>query len=347
MNAHTSKQKAGVAALVMCLVLGVATVVAAQSGPTSECSGDSVTTFGTDLFGLADGGNRLMSTTPAMREFPLATPLPAGEYSINAVSYDGYEERDLTIPQMQEQWLAEFVGSDGSVLATTGVTGDLADSITEATWAGSLGGIVLSAPATAIRVQHAAPGSISVNSVRAVCVGVTAVVVETTTVPVETPTTEAPVAPASEVTVNFLSTADQASTVSLTCGDLTESALGTEVSLTLSDVPAATGCVVEYPANLDCTVAVDPKSVTGASAAGIQNIVIPVVGDANVTATIDCVEAQVAGVVETTTTTVAPAAAPATTAPTTKKAAVEPEVKSQVEQAKTAQAQTGQPAFTG
>lgn len=343
MDSRTSSQKAGVAALIMCLVLGVASVVAAQSGPTSDCTGDSVTKFGSMFFGLEDAGNRLLSTSPTSREFPLAAPLPAGTYAVNAVSYDGYEARETISPQAQEQWFAEFLASDGSVLATSGITPDLADEVTEANWNGSLGEITLAAPASVVRVVHAAPGSVSVNSVRPVCIGATSTaVVETTTTTTEAPVTALP----SVVSVDFLSTASEASTVSLTCGDLTESATGTSVNLEVRDIPAAVGCVVEYPAALDCTLSVDPRGVAGASAAGIQNIVIPVVGGADVSVTIDCVEAQVESIVETTTTTAAPAVTTTTTAPAVK-TAVTPEVDSKVETAKTATAQTGQPAFTG
>ena len=345
MDSRTSSQKAGVAALIMCLVLGVASVVAAQSGPSSDCTGDSITTFGSTFFGLEDAGNRLLSTSPTSREFPMTASLPAGTYALNGVSYDGYEARETISPQTQEQWFAEFLASDGSVLATSAITPDLADEVTEANWNGSLGEITLEAPASVVRIVHAAPGSISVNSVRPVCIGATdTAVVETTTT---TTTTEAPViAPSSVVSVDFLTTANEASTVSLTCGELTESATGKAVSLELRDIPAAAGCVVQYPAALDCTLSVDPRGVAGASAAGIQNIVIPVAGGADVSTTIDCVEAQVAAVVETTTTTAAPAVTATTTAPTVKKA-VTPEVDSKVEKAKTATAQTGQPAFTG
>lgn len=338
-----TKQKAGVAALVMCLVLGVASVVAAQAGPDADCSGDSVTVFGGELFGLEDGGNRLLSTSPSVRDFALASPLPAGTYSLNGVSYDGYETRELTNPQTQEQWVAEFVDSSGSVMATSAVTGDLADGILEATWSGSLGEVTLSAPATVVRVKHAAPGSVSVNSVRPVCIGATTVgetpttTVETTTVP------PAPTVPPSSVTVEFRSTASSASTVSIVCGDSTESATGTTVDLFIDDIAATTGCIVEYPADLDCALAVDPDSVKAASDAGVQNLVIPATGDTSVVVTIDCVKAQVANAVETaptTTTTVAPAESPSTTAVSTV-------VDSAVETAKTATAQNAQPSFTG
>lgn len=340
MDTRTSKHKAGVAAVIMCLVLGVAGVVAAQSGPTSECSGDSVTTFGTEYYGLGQGGNRLLSTSPTSIDFAMATPLPAGTYSLNAVSYDGYDERELVAPQTQEQWFAEFISSSGSVLATSALTVDLEDLVTEANWAGSLGEVTLAAPAASVRVRHAAPGSNSVNSVRPVCLGATDTsVVTTTEAPTETTEAPAVVAPVSLATVDFVSTASSASTVSLVCGDLTESATGTDVNLRITDIPASSACVVEYPSDLNCTVGVDPSSVTRASAAGVQNFAIPASGDLDVSITIDCVEAQVAVA-----TTTAPAAVVTTT---TTAPAVTPEVDGQVETAPTASAQTGQPAFTG
>lgn len=328
-SSNTTQKKMGVALVVATMILSIAGVVAAQAGPSNECSGSTVT-FGTQYFGLEDGGNRLLSTAPTSREYALPTPLPAGDYDLNGVSYDGYEQRETISPQPQEQWYAEFLASDGSVLATSGITADLADEVTEDTWSGSLGAVTLADTATAVRVVHAAPGSSSVNSVRPVCLGATG--------GPETTTTTAAPAPDSSVTVNFTSTASESSNVSITCGDLQESALGTDITIGIDAIPGSTGCVVEYPAELDCALAVDPAGTRAASAAGVQNITIPASGDLDVVVTIDCVEAQVA--TPSPTTTAAPAATTTTTAPAT-------EVAGQVETAPAATAQTGQPAFTG
>lgn len=180
-----------------------------------------------------------------------------------------------------------------------------------------------------------------------VCVGATNTAQEPVVEETTTTTTEAP-APKSSLSVDFVSTASSASTVSATCGELTESASGTEISLSITGIAQSTGCVVAYPATLECTMAIDPTSVTGAAAPGVQNLLMPAVGAVDAAMTIDCVEPQVASVVETTTTTAPAAAAPTTTvAPTTEKVAVEVEVADQVETAPAATAQTGQPAFTG
>lgn len=338
-------RKLGVAVAIVTLVLGVAGVVAAQTGPSSDCTGDTVATFGEMFYGLEDEGNRLLSTAPQSREYAIS--LGAGTYTLNGVSYDGYDKREEIGPQTQEQWFAEFIGSDGSVLATSGITGDLEDLVNEATWSGAMGEVTLGAAATAIRITHAAPGSDSVNSVRPVCVGATNNA-EPSPEPAPT-TTEAP-APASSLSVDFVSTSSTSSSVSAACAELTESALGVEVSLEIADIPASSSCAVEYPTTLDCTTSIEPLSVTGASATGVQNIIIPVAGGVDASMIIDCVEPQVASVVETTTTSAPPAAVTATTvAPTTPKAAVEVETEVQqvVETAPAATAQTGQPAFTG
>jgi len=328
-SSNTTQKKMGVALVIATMILSIAGVVAAQAGPSNECSG-SIVTFGTQYFGLEDGGNRLLSTAPTSREYSLSTPLVAGDYDINGVSYDGYEQRETISLQPLEQWYAEFLAADGSVLATSGITADLADNVTEDTWSGSLGAVTLADTATAVRVVHAAPGSASVNSVRPVCLGAVG--------GPETTTTTAAPAPDSSVVVNFSSTSTDSSNVSITCGDLQESALGTDVTIGIDAIPGNTGCVVEYPAELDCSLAVDPARTQAASATGIQNITIPASGDLDVVVTIDCVDAQVA--TPSPTTTAAPATTTTTTAPAT-------EVAGQVETAPAATAQTGQPAFTG
>ena len=328
-SVHTSR-KFGAALAIATLVLGIAGVVSAQSGPSGACSGTTVQ-FGSAFFGLEDGGNRLLSTAPVSREFALATPLAEGTYELNAVSYDGYEQRETIAPQTQEQWYAELLGADGSVVATSGTTADLEDETEEASWSGSLGSVTLSAPVSVVRVVHAAPGSPSVNSVRPVCLGAVGDAPEEP----ETPeTTAPPVAPPSSITVDFVSTSTESSNISITCGDLQESALGTEAILSLQNVPASTGCVVLYPADLDCTLSVDPGSNRRASTAGAQNVTTPPEGGANIAVVIDCVDPQIAAPV-----------APKTTTPP--KAVVEAKVAGQVETAPTAQAQPGAPAFTG
>lgn len=306
-------------AVVVGAVLGIAGVVSAQSEPLSNCTGDVQVNFGTEFFGFAANGNRLMSTSPTVREFALSTPLPAGIYELSGVSYDGYNNRELTSPQTLEQWYAELVSADGTVLATSGTTGDLEDGVGEATWSGLLGEVTIAEPATLVRTVHAAPGSASVNSVRPVCLGATGGPV-------------APPAPDSTIRVIFESTAPESANVALVCGDLGESALGNSIDLALASVPASSGCAAQYPSDLDCTVAVDPESTRAAAGAGTQNIQVPDVGGAEIVVTINCEPALIASASSTTTTPVA---------------VVETEVAGKVEVAPTAQVQPGTPSFTG
>jgi hypothetical protein len=306
-------------AVVLGAVLGVAGVVSAQSEPLSECTGDVQINFGTEFFGLDGYGNRLMSTSPTVREFALSTPLPAGTYDLSGVSYDGYINRELTPPQTLEQWYAELVSADGTVLATSGTTGDIDDGVEEATWSGLLGEVTIAEPATLVRTVHAAPGSANANSVRPVCLGATGGPV-------------VPPAPDSMIRVIFESTAPESATVALVCGDLQESALGNSIDLALASVPASSGCTVQYPSNLDCTVAVDPEATRAAAGDGTQNIRVPDVGGAKIVVMINCELALIAS-------------ASATTTPP--EAVVETEVASKVEIAPTAQVQPGTPSFTG
>lgn len=300
------------ALLVVVAILASAASVSAQTGPAADCIGGETTSFGSNFFGLEDFGNRLLSTSPTTREFAIQTPIEAGTYALDAVSYDGYAGRELIPAQTREQWYAEFLAADGTVLATSGVSGDLEDSVEESTWSGSLGEIVLPQTATTIRVVHASPGSLSINSVRPVCVGATG----------------GPDIPDSTLVVDFDSTGTGASTVTAGCGNLQESATGTVVDLLIDSVPAGMSCAVEYPANLVCVVAVDPAATQNVSPRGVVNVAFPN-AETVINVDIDCEPALVAGAIQTTTTTTPPAAvAPVVVAPT-------------------AQAQDGTPAFTG
>lgn len=306
------------AALVVITVITMAGSVSAQSGPSADCAGANSTGFGSGYYGFEDFGNRLMSTSIVTREFALNAPLSPGSYVLDAVAYDGYPGREMLDSQPREQWYAELLGADGTVLATSGVTGDLEDGTDEATWSGILGEVTIDQTATGVRVNHASPGSISVNSVRPVCLGATATAL-----------------PGSTVVVDFDSTASSASDVMIACGDLQESATGTMVDLLIEGIPAGSGCDVNYPADLSCTVVVAPAATEGPSTPGAVNILIPDTGDASVLVDIDCDPVAVAAPATTTTTT-----PPTTTTPATN-------VAGQVESAPTAQVQPGTPEFTG
>lgn len=316
------------AAAVLLVVLSLVTMassVSAQAGPGASCTGDNTTTFGTNYWGFDDFGNRLFSTSPTSREFALSAPLEAGVYVLDAVSYDGYPGRELIEGQPREQWFVELLAADGSVLATSGTTGDLDDEVMEATWAGGLGEVTIAQTAVSVRTTHASPGSVSINSVRPVCLGATGGPVE--------PEPEPEPVPTSSIAVDFDSVNLPASDVIVVCGALEESATGTTADLMLEGIAASSGCAVRYTPGNTCTVAVTPESSVAAANDGAVNITIPDAGDTAVVVDIDCVGVEVAAPVTTTT------APPVAT-----------EVEGQVETpaaAPTAQVQPGTPAFTG
>lgn len=326
---HSSKaaRTVGFAAVALSLVavavLTMAGSVSAQDGPGATCIGDNVTTFGSDYYGTADFGNRMLANSTISREFALAAPLPAGTYVLDAVSYDGYETRLLATGQPAEQWYAELLSGDGAVLATSGVTADLPDGLEEATWTGALGTVTIDQDATSVRILHAAPGSISPNSVRPVCLGATG-------------GPEDPEPEASDLTVDYDSIDADAATIVASCGALEESAVGTTVDLALDSLPAGAECTVTYPAALTCVVALSPADIVGAAGEGVATVQVPAAGATSIIVDIDCVGVEVAAVTTTTT-------APVTT--TTISTRVGGQVETPV--APTAQVQPGNPAFTG
>ena len=177
-------------AVVAASLVAFAMPASSQSGPSDDCTGDHV--FDANpTFGNRTG--TIYSVPPTQSRVYSIGAIPAGEYAVTAVAYDGYLTRDLSTPQPSEIWFAEYLDAAGNVLATTGTTGDLADGVLEATWSGSIGSISWSGEdATQIRVVHGARGAASTNSVMPSCIAATAVTTPTvppTTVPSEPATT--------------------------------------------------------------------------------------------------------------------------------------------------------------
>ena len=278
-------------------------------------------------------------------------PLAAGDYAIDGVSYDGYLERETISPQPQEQWVAQFIAADGTVLAVTAATEDLEDEVTEAQWSGSLGDLSLAEDAVLIRVAHAAPGSSSVNSVRPVCIGLDGG-------PAPEPVVEPEPAPEpvalSSVTVDYDSTATQASSAAIGCDSLSESATGDVIDISITDLQSGAVCTATFSDTFVCNVLVDPIEAAGAAVAGAQVVRIPDAGAVNVTVDIDCGDRDAeAGAVVAPPATEAEVSAPTTQAPsvTPTTPVIQAEVQAQTETntpvAPAAQPQVGTPAFTG
>jgi len=188
------------------MTIGTATVDAAKatpppgSGPSVGCSVQfygitaNFTGAGYDLHST---GTIVSTHSWLPQSRTIAISVPAGTYDVDAVGYDGSPTRATDAAQPHEQYKLEFLNAAGAVIGTTGITGDLADLVQEATWAGPVGTVALAEPATQVRAVHAFAGQVipgSPNSVMPVCLGINAYVPPTTTLPPTTlpPTTLPP-----------------------------------------------------------------------------------------------------------------------------------------------------------
>jgi hypothetical protein len=193
----TRSKLALLVAVVLSPVLLPALVSAAPNGPNQGCVGAQSADWPAANF-AEDYAGHLAATivskpwTGLPYERTVAAAMPAGVYSIDTVAYDGSPDRETDTPQPNEQYIVQFLDDDDVVIAETGATADLADSVLEATWAGSLGTVVLDRAAVTIRALHVLPGvyTPTANSVMPVCVGWTLVPPTTTTT--TTTTTQAP-----------------------------------------------------------------------------------------------------------------------------------------------------------
>lgn len=265
--------------------LGLVATAGAQSGASQGCN-DSIVVSGSTAFG-PDDPNTLLSLGTNSLERTLTTPLAAGNYVINGVSYDGYTGRDAVPAQPDERWYAEFLAADSSILATTSSTGDVEDGVLESTWSGSLGSISLAAEATSVRFVHAAIGGTNPNSVRPICLGATSL---------------------SSLSVDFATESTEASSVTATCGSATEAGSGTTVAVAIPSVTSGTTCTVSYTDAGSCSAAVTPDSVNLNSVTDGVEVVLP--SDAvDAVVTIRCTVVQVSSSTTTppTTTTTIPA----------------------------------------
>lgn len=284
--------------------------VGAQAGPTpAGCGGDHANSFGSVAFDNVIG-NKLLSSSPTSATYGLGSPIPPGTYTLSAVSYDGFTGRAGDAGQGNEQWFAELLDGSGNVLATSGVTGDLADGVEEASWSGGIGQVTINGTATQIRAVHAAIGSASVNSVRPVCVGAQLVAPpdttppETTppetvppeTVPPETvpPETVPPATGGSSITVQKITEGNDEfePTLTLDCGP-SGSARGTDVnpSIAVGDLPVGASCLISVDAGDATNIAfnVEPASIIPIAEPGNSiSITIPDEG-LEIVVTISCI----------------------------------------------------------
>ena len=172
-----------------------ATITSAQD---AGCAGDAVVAswpnsgFGAGAAATIVVGNSWYPTS-------LTTPasVPAGEYSVQLGSYDGYTDRALTPAQTHEQYVLQFLDAGGAVITQTGPTSDLADGGPDdfASRVDAVGTVVLDRPATQVRAVHAHLGNAAIiglgnaQSVQPTCFGLTQIVPTTTTTSTTTTST--------------------------------------------------------------------------------------------------------------------------------------------------------------
>ncbi len=163
-------------------------------GPTTTtCAGTTTASFG-DPGTFGQHPDALVVSFPfdewvTEHTVDLTTPLPAGTYQVQAVTYDGYDGRE-TMTQPFEQVVFQPLAADGSVLATSSPTDDIPDFVLEATVTTNLAPFTIAAPATRLRARaFYLNWDRTPNSVDIICVGFTQVGQPTTTTTTSTTTT--------------------------------------------------------------------------------------------------------------------------------------------------------------
>lgn len=166
------KLLSGAALLVIGLLVGVSSPAAATTG---GCAGDVVVAL--DVAVWSRSGHDTYG-------FTLSEPLPAGEWSVQAGSFDAYPGRSET-SQDQEQWLLDITGH-----VVLGPTSDLADGVEAAAALDELGTFVSESGVTHFTVRHAAESTPKgTNSVTAQCVAFSVVDPPSSTTTTTTSTT--------------------------------------------------------------------------------------------------------------------------------------------------------------
>lgn len=153
-------------ALALLIALMGLVVVPAAGASSDACTSD----FEVDVDALLLNPNAGFS--PSEATVSLATPIPAGDYTLAMVSYDDHSNKTMDqSDQVNEQWYLQLLDATGSVVFQSGVSPDLPDDQDYLTFNSSA---TVTGEAVAMRVIHAAIGD-NVNSIIADCVGFTLV----------------------------------------------------------------------------------------------------------------------------------------------------------------------------
>lgn len=174
------KRMIGFASLLSLALVGAGTVTdgdtAAASGQDPlHCGGEVQHVWPGHGFGAHAASIGSRPSRPSSRT--IGGTVEAGSHVVDTITYDGDTDRIDDAPQPNEQLVIEFLDAAGVVIAATGATPDLADSVEEATFSGTLGTVVLDRTATQIRAIHALAGvsTATANSLMPVCIGITSV----------------------------------------------------------------------------------------------------------------------------------------------------------------------------
>jgi hypothetical protein len=200
---------------------------AEPTGPTESCSGTVVASWPDVQFDSLAA--TIVSAHPWIESTrSLTVNVPAGEYQVDVVTYDGSATRDGDTAQEFEQLFLEFLDAQGDVIATTGSSADLPDRVLEATWKGSVGTVTLDRDAETVRAVHAFIGLAGYQSVMPSCFGATFV-------PPTTTTTEAP-PPSSSTTTTVVEPPPSSSTTTT----VVEPPPSSSTTTTLVEPPSST-----------------------------------------------------------------------------------------------------------
>ncbi len=182
-------------------LMGLSNGVAGATG--GHCAGQQV-------FNVPDGGVELYDVQGYdIKIYDLGMTLSAGTYNVEAFGWDGFIGRSEAVHEKSERWMAEFLDANDNEVGETGVTTDVADGVESADSRDQFTNVVLSAPATRVRLVLIKDFK-SLNLVHVGCLGLNRLPDPTTTTTAEattTTTTSAVVADTTDSTVASTTTA--------------------------------------------------------------------------------------------------------------------------------------------
>lgn len=182
-------------------LMGLSNGVAGATG--GHCAGQQV-------FNVPDGGVELYDVQGYdIKIYDLGMTLSAGTYNVEAFGWDGFIGRSEAVHEKSERWMAEFLDANDNEVGETGVTTDVADGVESADSRDQFTNVVLSAPATRVRLVLIKDFK-SLNLVHVGCLGLNRLPDPTTTTTAAattTTTTSAVVADTTASTVASTTTA--------------------------------------------------------------------------------------------------------------------------------------------